>query len=118
MDTEAHRRIEMKSPARLTFPKGNDVEGAALALAALHFTQPELLEEDNAEYTKLVDQIYDDYCPLFRVPSESLTRAENKATDAMLAAILSKADAMEEKLRSSTDPLLRALAGRQRTAAD
>jgi hypothetical protein len=110
----------MRSLARSKVPNGNDVNGAALALAALYFTQPDLVEEDDFEYAKIVDQIYEEHCPLFRVPRESLTPAGEEAKDAMLTAILSKADKLEEKLRSSEDPLLRALASRwqRRTTAE
>jgi hypothetical protein len=117
-DREAKGKLKMRSPARSKFPNGNDVNGAALALAALYFTQPDLLEEDDFEYAKLVDQIYEEHCPLFRVPRESLTPAEDEAKDAMLTAILSTADELEEKLRSPDDPLLRALASQPRTTAE
>ena len=96
----------------------NDVEGAALAIVALNITQPELMEEDDVEYANLVDQIYEDYFPLFRVPANIWTPEESKATDAIMSAVQSKVDSMEKKLRSSKDPLLRALAGMKRTTAE
>ncbi|MHB8501423.1 MAG: hypothetical protein ACYDCG_19835 [Candidatus Acidiferrales bacterium] len=93
----------------------NDVEGAALALAALEITQPGIEEED--EYGDEVDRILTEYCPLWRVPEEIRTPAEEDATVAMREAVQDRSRRMVKKLLSSGDPLLRALAGRQRTAA-
>jgi len=96
----------------------NDVEGAALALVALEITQPRLMDEDEDEYCNLVNRIYEDYCPLFRVPSERRTAEESEVADAMQDAIGSKVDMMLDKLQASKDPLFRALAVRQQATAE
>jgi hypothetical protein len=96
----------------------NDIVGAALALAALEITQPALMEEDEEEYGNSVERILEEYCPLFRVPTELQTPAESQMAEAMHVAILAKSDEILKKMRASRDPLMRLLAGPQRTIAD
>ena len=93
----------------------NNVKDAALALVALRITQPELEDE---EYADRVNQSLEEYCPLFRVPENARTPAEEKAAEDMHMEILAEARRMEKKLRSSKDPLLRALAGMQRMTVE
>jgi len=92
------------------FSNQNDTHGAALALAALNITHPEI----DDEYGDMAGQIMEDYCPLFRVAV--LTSEEQELADEMTDTIHSEANKME--LLSSGSPMIQALAGRQSTATE
>ncbi len=91
-----------------------NLNDAALALVALNLTHP---DQEDDEYAHLLDKFWEEHCPLSSVPEEALTPKARKMVQAMCDAIQSKADRMEDELLSSGDPLFRALARRQRTAA-
>jgi hypothetical protein len=94
----------------------NDVQAAVLALVALNLTHRD--DDEDEEYTSLLDKFWEEHCPLSNAPAEALAPKARRMAAARYDAILSKATKMEEELLSSGDPLFRALAGRQRTAAE
>lgn len=97
----------MITPAPAKFSNQNDIHGAALALAALNVTHPEL----DDEYGDMAGQIMEDYCPLLRVPGDLLTPAEEELADEIVDTIQSEAEEIEKELLSSGSPMIQALAG-------
>jgi hypothetical protein len=84
----------------------NDIQGAALALAALNITHP----ETDDEYGNLASQVMEEYCPLLRVPNGVLTPSEEKLADKMVDTIQSEARKIEREFLCSGSPLIQALA--------
>src|SRR6267378_4224193 len=102
------------NPATTQFSNQNDIQGAALALAALNITHP----DNDDEYGDMASQIMEDYCPHLRVPDAALTPEEENLADEMRETIQSEAHKMEEELLSSGSPMIQALAGRQPTTTE
>jgi len=104
----------MTTPAPTKFSNQNDIHGAALALAALNITHPEL----DDEYGEMAGQIMEDYCPLLRVPDGVLTPEEQELADEIMDTIQSEAEKIEKELLSSESPIIRALVGKQPTMTE
>jgi hypothetical protein len=104
----------MNTPAPAKSSNQNDVQGAALALAALNITHPEI----DDEYGDMASQILEDYCPLFRVADDVLTPEEQELADEMIGTIHSEANKIAEELLSSGSPMIQALAERQSTITE
>jgi hypothetical protein len=88
-----------------------DVENAVLAIVALCITQPGIEDDEDGRYDDQANAMMEEYCPLLRAMEDDM------AKDTMNE-IQSKAFKMLKKLRSSKDPLFRALAGMQRTMVE
>jgi|GEM_PF-3127189 len=105
----------MRTLSRSKFPQGKDIDSAALALVALNLTH---LDYEDEEYADLLDKFWEAHCPLSNVPKEALTPKARRMDETRYNAIMARADEMEDEMLSSSDPLFRALASRQRAATE
>jgi hypothetical protein len=110
--------FENENPSPFKIHETERRRGCRACTRGLEITQPGLAEEDDIEYCNMVEQIIEEYCPLFRVPEEIRTPAEEDAAVVMREAIQDKSSRIVGKLLSSKDPLIHALAGRQRMIAE
>jgi hypothetical protein len=108
----------MRNVARVKSVNPNDVEGAVLALVALQITEPEVVKDCDDEYIDKLNEIMQEHFRVFGVPAKIQTPAEGRAVGTLMEATLNKAAKMVKALRTSRDPLFRALAGPRRTAAE